>query len=80
MEYIESGVPITHASRLSAHRERRVAELQRLMDDFHEKDLVHGDLRAANIICKDDFVMLIDFDWGGKDGEVFYPTPDLSDE
>ena len=23
---------------------------------------------------------LIDFDWGGKDGEVFYPTANLNDE
>lgn len=24
--------------------------------------------------------MLVDFDWGGKDGEVFYPTRNLHDE
>jgi tRNA A-37 threonylcarbamoyl transferase component Bud32 len=57
-----------------------MAKLQRLMEDFHEEDLIHSDLRAANIICKYDFVMLIDFDWGGKDREVFYPMPDLSNE
>jgi hypothetical protein len=34
----------------------------------------------ANVICKDRSMMLIDFDWGGKDGKVFYPTPDLHPE
>ena len=57
-----------------------MTELQDLMDSFHEKDLVHSDLRDANIICKNDSVMLIDFDWGGKEGEVSYPTSDLNVE
>jgi serine/threonine protein kinase len=80
MEYVESGVPITHSSLLAAHRDHWMAELQGLMDSFHEKDLVHGDLRDANIICKNDSVMLIDFDWGGKEGEVSYPTSNLNAE
>ena len=25
-------------------------------------------------------LMLVDFDWGGKGGQVFYPTPNLNDE
>jgi len=24
--------------------------------------------------------MVIDFDWGGIDGQVFYPTPNLNDK
>jgi RIO-like serine/threonine protein kinase len=80
MEYIESGVPITHSSLLTAHRSHWMAELQGLMDSFHTKDLVHGDLQDANIICKNDSVMLIDFDWGGKEGEVSYPTSNLNAE
>ena len=50
------------------------------MDDFHKDNLVRGDLRDANIICKGDSVMLVDFDWGGKDGEASYPTPNLNNE
>jgi len=80
MEYIESGIPITDANLLPAHQERWTDELQCLMDNFHAEGLVHGDLRDANIICKEDRVMLIDFDWGGKDGEVFYPRANLNDE
>jgi len=58
--------PITHSDLLPAHRNRWIAELQQLMDNFHKKGLVHGDLRDANIICKGDSMILIDFDWGGK--------------
>ena len=41
------------------------------MENFHLEGLVHGDLRDANILCKEEYVMLLDFDCGGKDGEVF---------
>jgi len=57
-----------------------MAKLQELMDSFHRKGFVHGDLRDVNIICKNDSVMLIDFDWGGKEGEASYPTSNLNDE
>lgn len=50
------------------------------MDTFHSAGLVHGDLRDANILCKEGSVMLIDFDWGGADGEVSYPTGNLNEE
>ena len=58
-------------------------EIQQLVKDFHQEDLVHGDLRLANFIhtksnpCK---MLLIDFDWGGKAGEVYYPRGVLAEE
>lgn len=47
-----------------------------LVDSFHAKGLVHGDLRHTNILCNDsgETIWIIDFDWGGKAGEVQYPT------
>ena len=80
MEYLEEAVPITDAPLLSAHRYRWIDEIQALMEGFHGQNLVHGDLRDANILCKEGSVMLVDFDWGGKDGEVCYPTPNLNEE
>jgi Ser/Thr protein kinase RdoA (MazF antagonist) len=80
MEYIESGISINHAGLVPDHRDRWAGELQHLTEDFHAEGLVHGDLRDTNIICKEDCMMLIEFDWGGKDGEVFYPTAHLNDE
>ncbi|KAI5994697.1 hypothetical protein EDD15DRAFT_2165643 [Pisolithus albus] len=80
MEYIEHGVPINWSPQLATHGERWEKELWELMDKFHSEDVVHGDLRDANILCKDDSVKLIDFDWGGTDGTVSYPTGNLNKE
>ncbi|KAH9991295.1 hypothetical protein BJV77DRAFT_1068425 [Russula vinacea] len=58
-------------------------DLTRLVQDFHEAGLVHGDLRAANFIVPTDrpeTIMLIDFDWGGEVGKVSFPTSLLNDE
>ena len=82
MEYIEPDISITKSASdvLTLHRDRWTEELKHLVGSFHAIDLVHDDLRDANIICKGEKVMLIDFDWGGKVGEVFYPTLDLNPE
>lgn len=80
MEFIEDSVSITSSGLLPLHRDRWKKELQRLVDNFHAKGFVHGDLRDANILCKGDRMTLIDFDWGGKDGEVVYPTIYLNKE
>ena len=34
----------------------------------------HGDLRGPNFIVSGKRVILLDFDWGGEEGEVFYPA------
>jgi tRNA A-37 threonylcarbamoyl transferase component Bud32 len=80
MEFVESSLPIAHPDLPLDHRDRWTKELQNLVSSFHARGLVHGDLRDANIICKGDSVMLIDFDWGGKDGQVFYRTANLNQE
>ncbi|KDR69821.1 hypothetical protein GALMADRAFT_76982 [Galerina marginata CBS 339.88] len=80
MGYIPSGTIITKSSGLDTHRDRWTHELLQLVNDFHVEGLVHGDLRDANIICNGHDMMLLDFDWGGQDGQVFYPTPNLNSE
>jgi hypothetical protein len=80
MEYIKDSISITHSDHLTRHRDRWTEELTRLVRTFHAEDFIHGDLRDANILCKGDTVMLIDFDWGGKVGEATYPTLDLIPE
>ena len=80
MRYVENAVPINLSPLLPIHRERWKAELQTLMDEFRHNNLVHGDLRCPNIVCEGESVMLLDFDWGGRDGVVSYPTWKLNDE
>ena len=77
MKHLESA--IAHSPLLPFHGQRWKAELQSLMNGFHEQGFVHGDLRSPNIVWEGEFVLL-DFDWGGRDGEVYYPTWRLTDE
>lgn len=53
-------------------------QLVELTKKFHNKGFVHGDLRNVNILCTNKQFWLIDFDWGGMDGEAAYPTPNLN--
>ena len=81
MEFIASAVHITSSPGLDTHGRRWASELKQLVNEFHEEGLVHGDLRGANMISDDKYtLMLVDFDWGGRNGQVFYPTPNLNDE
>jgi len=48
-------------------------KISELVDGFHQEGLVHGDLRLANFIftkATPRKMLLIDFDWGGKEKEV----------
>lgn len=47
-----------------------------ILDNLENNGLVHGDFRNNNIMVKgndEGSAMMIDFDWAGKAGEVFYP-------
>ena len=68
MEYLEEAVPITDAPLLSAHRDCWTDEIQALVEGFHRQNLVHGDLRDVNILCKEGSVMLVDLRLGGHGG------------
>ena len=55
-------------------------DIRKLVDAFHEEGLVHGDLRPPNFIFTVAIppkMLLIDFDWGGKAGEVCFPRGKL---
>ncbi|KAF5321818.1 hypothetical protein D9619_002180 [Psilocybe cf. subviscida] len=41
----------------------------------HDQGFVCGDVRPPNVLVQGlDDIKLIDFDWGGKEGEVYYPV------
>ncbi len=61
------------------HLPEKVLEpLQGAISALHDVGLVHGDLRGPNVIVSEGSggkrTMLLDFDWGGKEGDVFYPA------
>jgi len=59
------------------------SKIEELVHGFHQKGLVHGDLRLANFVFTSDKprrMILVDFDWGGKDGEVEFPHEELIED
>ena len=59
------------------------SKIEDLVREFHQKGLVHGDLRLANFVFTSDEprrMILVDFDWGGKDGEVEFPHEELIED
>nr|CAG8634183.1 8773_t:CDS:2 [Entrophospora candida] len=80
MEYVEAKTLFMAKDDLNIEYKKKVfkdiAEAKRLL---HKNQLVFGDLRSTNILVTDmesssPQGMLIDFDWGGKEGEAWYPT------
>ncbi|KAG8963241.1 hypothetical protein FRC03_003243 [Tulasnella sp. 419] len=67
------------------HRDVIWAALERILGVMQKEEVVHGDLRSNNLIVEVDVdgrpslhkgivsMKVVDFDWGGKSGEVCYP-------
>jgi len=54
-----------------------------LVKDFHRMGLIHGDLRLPNFIFTKDGpprMLLVDFDLGGRVGQVCFPRGELAEE
>lgn len=56
-------------------REHEDSWSDKIVDAFHQAGFVHGDLRPPDFIVDSDKdrLLLIVFDWGGKEGE--HPSP-----
>lgn len=59
-----------------------IDETDQLIEKMHAADFVHGDLRLPNFVVdeKHEQVLLVDFDWGGKENEVMFPRTSLLPE
>ncbi len=53
--------------------EKWLEEMRNITKSFHTEGFVHGDLRLPNFIIKEEKLYLVDFDWGGKEGETTFP-------
>ncbi len=56
-----------------------IGKLRKTLAALHRQNHVYGDLRGPNVVVfveanGDEFVMLLDFDWGGEEGVVVYPA------
>ena len=78
MEYMEDYKPFStfeDRASISAQLQQTVTKL---VTSFHAQNLVHGDIRDTNLLVRvkngELGMKLIDFDWGGREGEVHYPA------
>ena len=69
MECIEGKTMDEASSSPKDAREQTEKTIQKL----HDAGLVFGDLRGPNVMFSRGKVILIDFDWAGREGEVRYP-------
>ncbi|KAF7305078.1 Protein kinase-like domain [Mycena kentingensis (nom. inval.)] len=52
-------------------------QLEKLRDELAKRNIVHGDIRRANIILSRNSLQLIDWDWAGQAGLDRYPYVQL---
>ena len=70
MEYLPSAIRIDQSPSLTTHGARWLTEMDKIIKELHDNDYVHGDLHHPNFIADRESLWLIDFDWGGKQGEA----------
>ncbi|RDX42863.1 hypothetical protein OH76DRAFT_1259350 [Lentinus brumalis] len=75
MDYVE-GKEVTNVLQDPVH----IKSLEGAITALHADGFVFGDLREPNVLRVDDKVVLIDFDWCGKQGTARYPSDILLEE
>jgi len=75
MEYFpsESADRILESNGLRSYGGGWLKDIDKVVSAFHSQGYVHGDLRPPNFVVNHDMLYLIDFDWGGREGEVEFP-------
>ena len=77
MEYFPSAKRIVESEGRYDYGEHWLTNIIDVVNAFHARGYVHGDLRPPNFIVNGDKLFLIDFDWGGKDEEAIFPRKRL---
>jgi len=78
MEYIPSACHLAESPRLLELGQAWMKEMDRIVDELHSSGFVHGDLRLPNFLVDGERLLLIDFDWGGKEGQARFPDIELA--
>ncbi|KAG6878678.1 hypothetical protein C0992_007692 [Termitomyces sp. T32_za158] len=68
MDYVEGKLPHDIS-------EGQFSKVKEAIELLHSNNIVFGDLRVPNVIARgEEDVVLVDFDWCGKEGEARYPV------
>jgi serine/threonine protein kinase len=73
MEYFPSACRMVDSPALVNHGEAWLKKMDEVVNMFHQHGYVHGDLRPPNFIVNGERLLLIDFDWGGQEGQATFP-------
>jgi len=77
MEFVTSACHLTKSEFRQECEQQWLGEMDKMVAAIHDADYVHGDLRLPNFIADRKKLFLIDFDWGGKEGEATFPDTTL---
>jgi hypothetical protein len=77
MEYLLSAKPVLESTFLAEHGGRWMNEMDQVVEEFHAEGYVHGDLRPPNFIVDGERLVLVDFDWGGRETQATFPDAQL---
>jgi hypothetical protein len=79
MRYFPSAVRILDSpkSLLCDYGEIWLKDIDNVVNQFHAQGYVHGDLRPPNFIVNGNKLLLVDFDWGGNEGDATFPRKQL---
>jgi tRNA A-37 threonylcarbamoyl transferase component Bud32 len=83
MEFVDHDINGRLAHYARVHLDRWEKDLTSLVEEFHGEGLVHGDLRDVNLIVprgEPERIILVDYDWGGKHGDVSFPSRHLHED
>lgn len=78
MQHVENGEIAQTKYDRTTLPETVMKDIADALETLRSRGFVHGDVRRPNIVVFEDagepHAMLLDFDWAGVDGQVFYPA------
>jgi hypothetical protein len=73
MEYFPSAPCVDESPLLQGRGGAWIDQMGEMIKKIHLNGYVHGDLRPPNFIVEGGRLLLVDFDWGGKEGHATFP-------
>ena len=77
MEFVASACYFMESKLSQECRQQWLDEMDKMVGKMHGAGYVHGDLRPPNFMVDQKKLLLIDFDWGDKEGTATFPDHDL---
>jgi len=77
MEFVTSACHFFESEFIQECGQRWLDKMDEMVAMIHGAGYVHGDLRPPNFMVDGKKLLLIDFDWGGKEGDTTFPDIEL---